>query len=152
MLWKETSNGRSKCASCKEKIKYGERCVSFVKRHEQECYHINCFKQAITFLGLDDITSETNEQSKQVENKIDSVQVIVKNKSQVINKPIPIPSWNCVHCNKITLGEPQKDLFVCDSCEDLFDLELLWELHDKNKIDALDFNTSDEFRSRFKKV
>ncbi len=55
---------------------------------------------------------------------------------------------DCLECSKKFIQE--RDLQVCDVCVKLFDLDKLWELHDLNELDALDFNESKEFRGRFR--
>jgi len=55
---------------------------------------------------------------------------------------------NCLECEKTTyIG---RDIQLCDDCINLFNLDSLWELHDTNKIDALDFNESETVRERFR--
>lgn len=55
----------------------------------------------------------------------------------------------CIECNEVFMQDT--DLQLCSECMDLFDTEELWKLHDKNKLDALDFNTSSEMRDKFRK-
>lgn len=47
--------------------------------------------------------------------------------------------------------EQERDIQLCDCCVLKFDLEQLWFLHDKDKLDALDFNESKTMRERFRK-
>jgi len=55
---------------------------------------------------------------------------------------------NCIECKKDF--DCQTDLHICINCQDLYDLDKLWEYHDLNKLDALDFNESEKFREQFK--
>lgn len=55
---------------------------------------------------------------------------------------------NCLECEKTTYIH--RDIQLCDSCINLFNLDSLWELHDTNKIDALDFNEDETLRERFR--
>lgn len=55
----------------------------------------------------------------------------------------------CVECKEEFIQD--RDLQICDKCIKLFDLDKVWELHDKNELDALDFNESKKFRDRFRK-
>lgn len=54
----------------------------------------------------------------------------------------------CVECGKRDVYD--RDLIVCDKCAKKFDLDKVWKLHDKNKLDALDFNESKSFRDKFR--
>ena len=56
---------------------------------------------------------------------------------------------NCLECKKPF--DCQTDIWLCDDCQDKFDLDKLWEMHDKNEIDALDFNERDSVMERFRK-
>jgi hypothetical protein len=56
--------------------------------------------------------------------------------------------FNCIECSKITPCET--DIQLCSDCMKKFDTDRLWKLHDKNKIDALDFNESKTFREQFR--
>jgi hypothetical protein len=53
----------------------------------------------------------------------------------------------CLDCGKEEFYET--DLLVCDECIKKYDAEKIWELHDNNQIDALDFNESEVFRKQF---
>jgi hypothetical protein len=55
----------------------------------------------------------------------------------------------CVNCEEVFYAD--RDICLCDSCCDLFDLDKLWKLHDKNKLDALDFNELKSMRDKFRK-
>ena len=55
----------------------------------------------------------------------------------------------CLECGKFY--DQQADLQLCDKCMDLFDTDKIWELHDGNQHDALDFNERKSFRERFRK-
>lgn len=55
---------------------------------------------------------------------------------------------SCVECKEDFIQD--RDLQICDKCIKLFDLDKLWKLHDKNKIDCLDFNESKKFREQFR--
>ena len=55
---------------------------------------------------------------------------------------------DCLECGKEFHIET--DLQVCQECMKLFDTDRIWELHDNNKLDALDFNESKTFRERFR--
>ena len=54
----------------------------------------------------------------------------------------------CLECGK--KFEQERDIQLCDKCVDKFDLDKLWDLHDKNKLDALDFNERKSVRERFR--
>jgi len=56
---------------------------------------------------------------------------------------------SCLECGKFFYQE--RDLELCDDCVDKFDTDKLWELHDKNELDVLDFNENGEMRERFRK-
>jgi hypothetical protein len=55
---------------------------------------------------------------------------------------------SCLECEKFFYQE--RDIELCDNCIDKFDLNKLWKMHDKNELDALDFNESKKFRERFR--
>jgi hypothetical protein len=55
----------------------------------------------------------------------------------------------CLECKKSFIQE--RDIQLCDKCVKLFDLDRLWKMHDRNKIDALDFNESEYIREVFRK-
>ena len=54
----------------------------------------------------------------------------------------------CVECG--LKFDCQTDLWICEDCQDKFNLNKLWDLHDKNKIDALDFNENQKVREQFR--
>jgi hypothetical protein len=54
----------------------------------------------------------------------------------------------CVECGEAI--ETEFDIFLCYECLDLFDLRRLWQGHDNNKIDALDFNENKEIRELYR--
>ena len=54
----------------------------------------------------------------------------------------------CLECQNEF--EQERDIQLCDNCVGLFNLDKLWELHDLNKLDALDFNENKEFREKFR--
>jgi len=55
----------------------------------------------------------------------------------------------CLECGKSFHQE--RDIQLCDTCVNYFDLDLLWKMHDKNELDVLDFNESKEMREQFRK-
>jgi len=55
----------------------------------------------------------------------------------------------CLECDKPIKVET--DIQLCQECMEKFDVEQLWNLHDKNKLDALDFNENESMRERFRK-
>ena len=55
----------------------------------------------------------------------------------------------CVECDK--WFELDRDIWLCEDCLKKFDLDKLWDLHDKNQLDALDFNESAKMREKFRK-
>ena len=55
---------------------------------------------------------------------------------------------NCLECGKEFVI--QTDLLVCQECMKLFDTDRIWELHDNNILDALDFNENKKFRDAFR--
>ena len=54
----------------------------------------------------------------------------------------------CVECRRLFIQE--RDIQLCDNCISKFDLDKLWNLHDQNKLDALDFNESMKLREQFR--
>lgn len=54
----------------------------------------------------------------------------------------------CLECGK--LFHQEKDIQLCDKCVGKFDLDKLWGLHDKNELDALDFNENKAMREQFR--
>lgn len=54
----------------------------------------------------------------------------------------------CLECKAEFIQD--RDIQLCDNCCDKFDLDKLWELHDGNKIDAINFNESKTIRERFR--
>jgi len=54
----------------------------------------------------------------------------------------------CLECG--SEFEQDRDIQLCDKGIPLFDLDRLWEIHDKNLVDALDFNESKWFRELFR--
>jgi RecJ-like exonuclease len=55
---------------------------------------------------------------------------------------------NCIECKKNFWKD--KDIQLCDRCMKKFDVENLWKLHDKNELDALDFNDNKKLREQFR--
>ena len=56
----------------------------------------------------------------------------------------------CLECGK--KFHQERDLEICDKCINLFDTDKLWQDHDDNKIDALDFNERKSIRERYRKT
>jgi len=54
----------------------------------------------------------------------------------------------CLECGKGFIQE--RDIQLCDVCVDFFDMEKLWDMHDRNELDALDFNENKSMRERFR--
>ena len=54
----------------------------------------------------------------------------------------------CYECGKFFYQE--RDIQLCDNCVNKFDLNRLWALHDKGKLDALDFNENKKLREQFR--
>ena len=54
----------------------------------------------------------------------------------------------CLECGQFFYQE--RDLQICDNCIGLFDTDKLWQDHDNNKIDALDFNESEKVREQYR--
>ena len=54
----------------------------------------------------------------------------------------------CLECEQFFFQE--RDIELCDNCIDKFDLDKLWELHDNNELDALNFNENLSFREKFR--
>ena len=54
----------------------------------------------------------------------------------------------CVECGERFICET--DIILCEKCMKLFDTDKLWKLHDKDKINALDFNESKKIREKFR--
>jgi len=55
----------------------------------------------------------------------------------------------CLECGK--RFEQDRDIQLCDKCMKLFDTDKLWDLHDRNIIDALDFNENRKMMENFRK-
>jgi len=55
---------------------------------------------------------------------------------------------NCVNCD--TDFECDTDIQLCHKCMDYYDTDKLWELHDNNELDALDFNENYKLREQFR--
>lgn len=55
----------------------------------------------------------------------------------------------CLGCGESFHQE--RDIQLCDKCVDKFDLEKLWRLHDRNELDALDFNEDEALREKFRR-
>jgi len=68
----------------------------------------------------------------------------------VVSGDEPAEIRTCVNCKKTYVDESGSDIYLCGSCDALFDTDLLWKLHDKNELDALDFNESETFREKFR--
>lgn len=54
----------------------------------------------------------------------------------------------CLECGEFFCQE--RDIQLCDNCVNKFDLNRLWALHDKGKLDALDFNENKKLREQFR--
>ena len=54
----------------------------------------------------------------------------------------------CLECGEFFYQE--RDIQLCDNCVNKFDLCKLWNLHDKGKLDALDFNENKKLREQFR--
>lgn len=57
----------------------------------------------------------------------------------------------CLECKRFYVDENSRDIQLCDDCINKFDLDKLWAMHDKNELDALDFNESKSMREKFRK-
>ena len=53
----------------------------------------------------------------------------------------------CLHCEK--KFDCETDIQLCQSCMEKYDVKKLWQLHDSNQINALDFNDNAEIRNKF---
>ena len=56
---------------------------------------------------------------------------------------------SCLDCKERFLQE--RDIQLCDDCISNYDLNKLWDLHDNNKLCALDFNESESMRTKFRR-
>ena len=54
----------------------------------------------------------------------------------------------CLDC--LEKMEIETDIQLCQKCMDNYDTDKLFELHDQNKLDALDFNESAKMREQFR--
>ena len=54
----------------------------------------------------------------------------------------------CLECGEFF--DQDRDLQICNSCIDLFNTDKLWQDHDNNKIDVLDFNESKKIRDKYR--
>lgn len=54
----------------------------------------------------------------------------------------------CLDC--LEEMEIETDIQLCQKCMKNYDTDRLWKDHDNNKIDALDFNESEQFRQSYK--
>lgn len=105
-------------------------------------YKINCWifvepEEEVIFDSLEEAQKELeHNELLQPENRYEIEEVIG-------NKAI------CLECKKEFIQE--RDIQLCDKCVKKFDLDKLWKLHDKNELDALDFNENKYMRERFRK-
>ena len=76
--------------------------------------------------------------------------IICRDCGETIPDNITEDHGNCIECG--IKKEIETDLQICEECCDKFDLDLLWKLHDENKVKALDFNESQGFRDQFRKA
>ncbi len=56
--------------------------------------------------------------------------------------------YMCLDCNNFA-GET--DIRLCADCMQHYNVEKLWQLHDANELEALDFNESQAMRDQFRK-
>jgi hypothetical protein len=54
----------------------------------------------------------------------------------------------CIECKKEFPCDT--DITLCEKCLPLFNLDALWELHDRGSLDALDFNENAKMRETFR--
>jgi len=57
---------------------------------------------------------------------------------------------NCLECKKEISEHEKVDLQLCQKCMNLFDTDKLWQQHDNNEIDALDFNENSKMREKYR--
>jgi hypothetical protein len=55
----------------------------------------------------------------------------------------------CLDC--LQPMEDETDIQLCQKCMKNYDVEKLWQDHDNNLIDALDFNESQSIRDKYRK-
>jgi len=54
----------------------------------------------------------------------------------------------CLDCGKKI--EFERDIQLCNTCMKNYNMDMLWEMHDRGELDALDFNESSIMRERFR--
>lgn len=151
------------CQCCNNKIERGRYAFSTWRGHETMFCHIGCLHSIIK-----DYELKLESEIKEIDIKLEATQQTQTSNSVITNKGIEVinnrqsefeeptitdeedkMSVECVCCNRNFLCDT--DLFICGYCKPRYDLDLLWELHDMNKVNALDFNDSATFRKRFLK-
>ena len=55
----------------------------------------------------------------------------------------------CLDC--LEEMEIETDIQLCQECMKNYDVDKLWDMHDNNELDALDFNESPQMRQHFRK-
>ena len=56
----------------------------------------------------------------------------------------------CLECGREIPEDEEVDLQLCRECMLKFDTGRLWEQHDNNELDALDFNESKSMREQYR--
>ncbi len=59
-------------------------------------------------------------------------------------------SCKCIDCGKDIPKEIETDIRLCQDCMTKYNVDLLWEMHDRGKLNALDFNENYKMRERFR--
>lgn len=116
------------------------------------------FKSIVTDLNNKIIKFESEEQAIEHIKKANEILTarhqspmkIVKivNEDHFINGDL---MWGeCVECRDYFETEARDIYCLCDDCLDHFDLDKLWQLHDNDDLDALDFNEDPVLREQFR--
>lgn len=57
---------------------------------------------------------------------------------------------NCLDCGKSLPEEAETDIRLCQACMNNYNINRLWQLHDANELNALDFNEDPKMRDEFR--
>ena len=55
----------------------------------------------------------------------------------------------CIDCKKAL--QIETDIQICMTCMEHYNIDKLWQDHDNGKIDALDFNESEDIRKKYRR-
>jgi len=57
----------------------------------------------------------------------------------------------CLDCNNLIPTELEVDIQLCPNCMKNYNVDKLWDMHDKEELNALDFNENKEMREKFRR-